>query len=296
MDLTAVYLLLLPAALYLRAARVLSRRGFHVPPLQSAYWFGGLTLMGIALLSPLDELGETDLLSAHMAQHLLIADLAAPLLVLGLRSPVYAFMLPRPLLVPLARSTRLRRLFRFLRQPLVAVPLWIAVLYGWHIAPAYEAALRDPILHALQHQSFILASILVWLSALEPERRRVPGDLWKIPYIVGARFAGMFLGMAFLITRHPIYDGFYGDRALEHGLTPYEDQQIAGGLMLGVDFALMIGALLFFFFRAARDADARELAEAAARELAEAERGGRSPEEAADPRPASRTGGELRVG
>ena len=125
MDLTAIYLLLLPAALYLRALRVLGRRGYRVPPLQSACWFGGLTLMGIALLSPLDRLGETDLLSAHMAQHLLIGDLAAPLILLGLRSPVYAFLLPRPLLVPIARSDRLRRLFRFLRQPWVAAPIWI---------------------------------------------------------------------------------------------------------------------------------------------------------------------------
>ena len=53
-----------------------------------------------ALLSPLDSLGETDLLSAHMGQHLLLGDLAAPLLVIGLRTPVYAFLLPRGLLVP----------------------------------------------------------------------------------------------------------------------------------------------------------------------------------------------------
>ena len=52
----------------------------------------------IGLLSPLDGLGE-ELLIAHMGQHLLIADLAAPLLLVGMRSPVYAFLLPRPVLV-----------------------------------------------------------------------------------------------------------------------------------------------------------------------------------------------------
>ena len=265
MDLTAVYLLLLPAVLYLRALNVLQRRGYRVPPLQSACWFAGLTLIGIALLSPLDQLGETDLLSAHMGQHLLIGDLAAPLILLGLRSPVYAFLLPRPLLVPLARSNRLRRLFRFLRQPWVAAPIWIVTLYGWHLPFAYEAALRSPALHAFQHQSFIVASLLVWLSVLEPARRRVPGELWKIAHITGVRFAGMFLGMAFLIVQHPIYDGFYGSRALEHGLTPLEDQQIAGGMMLGLDFLIMMGALIFFFMRAAEDADRRERVEAAAR-------------------------------
>ena len=151
-----------------------------MPALQQAAWFGGLALMGVALLSPLDSLGETDLLSAHMAQHLLIADLSAPLLVIGLRSPVYAFILPRSMFAALARSHRLRAVFRFLKQPWIAAPLWILTLYGWHLAPAYEAALRSPVLHALQHQTFIAASLLVWVSVLEPARRRVPGELWKI--------------------------------------------------------------------------------------------------------------------
>jgi len=86
-----------------RATRILAGRGYRVPALQQVAWFGGLALMGVALLSPLDSLGETDLLSAHMAQHLLIADLSAPLLVIGLRSPVYAFLLPRALFAELAK-------------------------------------------------------------------------------------------------------------------------------------------------------------------------------------------------
>ena len=258
MDLTAIYLLLLPAALYVRAVRVLAGRGYRVPVLQQVCWFAGLASIGAALLSPLDELGETDLLSAHMGQHLLIGDFAAPLILLGLRSPVYAFLLPRPVLVPLARSDPLRRFFRFIRQPWIAAPLWIVILYGWHLPAAYEAALRSPALHALQHQTFIIGSLLVWLSVLEPARRRVPGGLWKIAHITGVRFAGMFLGMAFLLIRHPVYEGFYGQRAVEHGLTPLEDQQIAGALMLGVDLVVMLGALTFFFLRTGQDFDREE--------------------------------------
>jgi cytochrome c oxidase assembly factor CtaG len=254
-DLTAVYLLFLPAALYMRAARVLRRRGYTVPPLQQACWFTGLTMIGIALLSPLDHLGETDLVSAHMAQHLLLGDIAAPLLVLGLRTPVYAFVLPRPVLVPIARSKPLRRLLRFLTRPWVAAPLWILILYGWHLAPSYDAALRYPLLHALQHQSFLIGSLLVWYPVLQPTRRRVPGELWKIAHIGGVRFAGMFLGFALIAITHPIYSGFYGDRALEHGLSPYQDQQLAGGMMMGLDLIVAMSALLFFFMRSAEDAE-----------------------------------------
>jgi len=117
------------------------------------------------------------------------------------------------------------------------------------------------------------ASLLVWVSVLEPARRRVPGELWKIAHIVGVRFAGMFLGMAFVILQSPVYEGFYGERALAHGLTPTTDQQIAGGLMLAIDFAVMVGALIFFFLRAASDADRAEAAEEQRRDLTPAVRG-----------------------
>jgi putative membrane protein len=260
-ELTAIYLLGLPAFLYVRALGILKRRGRTVPAWQQLSWFTGLALIGVALLSPIDTLGETDLVSAHMAQHLLIGDLSAPLLLIGLRWPVYPFLLPRAMAAAVGRSQPIRKTFRFLKQPLVAAPLWILILYGWHIAPAYEAALRHPVLHAVQHQTFIVGSLLVWVSVLEPNRARVPGGLWKIAHILGTRFAGMFLGMAFVIVSHPFYSGFYGDRALEHGLTPNQDQGIAGGMMLGLDFVVMLGALCFIFMRSADDADREARAE-----------------------------------
>ena len=105
----------------------------------------------------------------------------------------------------LARRHGCGALFRELRQPLVAIPSGSLILYGWHFAFAFEAALERSVLHALQHQSFVLGALLVWWSVIEPKRRRVPGDLWKVPYMLGARLAGMFLGMAFIIMRTPAY-------------------------------------------------------------------------------------------
>ena len=248
--------LLLAEVLYLRAVRVLGRRGYRVPGWQQAAWHGAIALMAIALLGPLDPLGE-DLLVAHMGQHLLIADLAAPLLLVGLRSPVYAFLLPRPVLVPLARCRPLRAALRFLRRPLVAIPVWILTLYGWHFGFMFEGALENDLVHALQHQSFVLSSLLVWWSVIEPKRRRLPGELWKVPYLLGARLAGMFLGMAFIIMRSPAYEQ-YARTAPEHGWSPLTDQQVAGGMMLGLDLAVMLFATGFFFYRSAQDHDRAE--------------------------------------
>jgi putative membrane protein len=260
-DPAVIALLVLAAFLYVRAVRVLAARGYQVPRWQQVAWWGGFTLTAVALVGPPDALSD-ELVSAHMAQHLLIADLAAPLLLVGLRTPVLVFYLPRPVLVPLARRRRLRDVFRFVRKPLVAIAIYVLVLYGWHWAVAFEGALESPVLHALQHQSFVIASLLVWWPALEPKRRRLRGELWKAGHIMGSRLAGMFLGMAFIIASTPFYSGFYGNLPqTEHGISPLTDQQIAGGMMLGLDLAIMFFALAFFFFRSAADHDRAEAAE-----------------------------------
>jgi cytochrome c oxidase assembly factor CtaG len=101
----------------------------------------------------------------------------------------------------------------------------------------------------------------VWWSALEPKRRRVPGELWKVPYLVGARMAGMFLGMSFVLIRVPIYTGVYGAGDRGHGLSAVADQQVAGAMMVIVDLLIMAFALCFFFYRSAQDADRAEEAQ-----------------------------------
>jgi putative membrane protein len=255
-----VILVLGVEGLYLRALHILRGRGVAVPTAQIVLWHMGIALWAIGFFSPIHTLGD-DLLSAHMAQHLLIADLAAPLLLAGIRNPVLMFYLPRPALVTLARSGWPRRAFRWLRQPLVAIPIYTLFLYGWHFSIFFEAAVRNPFVHALQHMSFIGIGILVWWSALNPKRRRVHGDLWKIPYLLGARMIGMMLGMSFVIIRVPIYTGVYGSGDRKFGISALADQQIAGALMVTVDLCIMVFALCYFFYKASQEADRDEARE-----------------------------------
>ena len=105
-------------------------------------------------------------------------------------------------------------------------------------------------------------AMLVWWSVIEPKRRRLPGELWKVPYIIGARLTGMFLGMAFIIMRSPAYPDFYGRTAPEHGWSALTDQQVAGAMMLGLDLIVMLFALAFFFYRSSQEHDRAERAAA----------------------------------
>ncbi|MBV9213886.1 MAG: cytochrome c oxidase assembly protein [Actinobacteria bacterium] len=257
----AVVLLLV--GLYVRAVRVLHRRGFVVPRTQQLAWYWGVGMIAVGLLGPLDRLAG-QMLTAHMAQHMLVADLAAPFLLAGVRTPVLMFIPPRAVLVWLARRRHLRALFRVLRRPLVALPIYVGVFYTWHFAFAFDAALRNDWLHAIQHQAFLAIALLLWWPVIEPMKRHMRGDLWKIGYVLGTRVLVMFVGMSLVVGRHPAY-AYYADRGNTHGLTPLTDQQLAGGLMMSVDIVVMMAALAYFFWRASLEADRAEGTPATAR-------------------------------
>jgi putative copper resistance protein D len=242
------------ALLYARAVRVLGRRGYRVPRGQQVSWWAGWLFLCAAFMSPLDT-KALEYISAHMAQHVLMADIAVPLMLIGIRNPVLQFYLPRPILEPLARRHGLRTFFRRLRNPAVAIGAYTVVLYGWHLGPAFTGALQNQFVHALQHQSFIALSALLWWPLIEPNHRRLPGHLWKIPYIVGARLPTMFLGMAFVVAQTPFYSSFYGRGERPNGMSALGDQQLGGAIMMVVDIVTLMIVLTAVFWRAAREDD-----------------------------------------
>jgi putative membrane protein len=258
------------AALYVRAIVVLRRRGRRISRWQQAAYWAGLFLTAAGLVGPVDTLSE-DLLSAHMVQHLLIADLAAPLLLVGIRTPVLQNLLPPVVLRPLARERWIRVILRTLRKPLVALPLFVLLLYTWHFAFAFDAAMRHPAIHAAQHLCFVLAATLVWWPVLEPDKAHLRGELWKAGHVLGARMFGMMIAMAFILTPTALYADVYGSGE-RHGMSAIADQRLAGGLMFSLDILTVIGVLSYFFWKAAADYDREERAKAeqAARERATA--------------------------
>lgn len=247
-------MLLLSAGLYVRALRILRQRRLHVSGWQQTAWWIGIALLVVGLLGPPDAYDDR-VLTAHMGQHLLIGDVAAPFLLLGLRSPLLLFYLPRDALVLLARRRRLRAVFRVLRRPLVALPLYVIAVYLWHWSALFEGALRHSGVHVLQHMSFMAVNLLLWWSVIEPQRRRMGGQLWKIGYLFAARMSTMFLGMVFLFARGIVYADVYG-RGLREGISARSDQQAAGGMMMTLDIVIMTVTMCWFFWLASAEHDA----------------------------------------
>src|SRR6478735_2742099 len=119
------------AVAYAVRARTLARREQPVPGWRIALFSLGIALLVIAVASPIAEIGEEELFSFHMAQHLLIGDLAPLCLLAGLTGPLIRPVLALPGVMRL----------RVLANPLIALPIWTANLVLWHLPLLYEGAL-----------------------------------------------------------------------------------------------------------------------------------------------------------
>ena len=103
--------------------------------------------------------------------------------------------------------------------------------------------MRHELVHVLQHACFIVAGILVWWPALEPKRRQLRGELWKIGHIISRAHArACSSGMAFVLIREPVYTGVY-DPVERRGVSALADQQTAGAMMVALDIVIMVFAL-----------------------------------------------------
>lgn len=233
------------ALLHARACSVLAARGRVVPVTQRVSFNAGLVLILVATQTFVDPVGEHALLSLHMLQHLLIADLPAPLLLYGVRAPVLYFFWPRPVLVTAARIGPLRRFWTWLRRPPVALTVWLATLYAWHLPFMYEAALTSRLVHDLEHVTFALTGVLAWWPLLDPTHQRVEGRVWKAGYVVAARMVGGILGILLVAWPDQLY-ATYGSESLAYGISPLVDQQVAGGMMMIVDSLVIIVAATYF--------------------------------------------------
>ena len=194
----------------------------------AAFWAGWLTL-AVALLSPLHAMGGA-LLWAHMAQHELLMVVSAPLLVLGRPLVVSVRGLPRGLRREVGTWLRaLHPATSWLSRIEVAWVLHAAAILVWHVPVLYDASVHSEPVHALQHGSFLGTALLFWFSVLTESRRRHYQGVAILSLFTTAVYTGGF-GALLTVARWPWYPA-YGAAAPLWGLTPLEDQQLAGLIM-----------------------------------------------------------------
>jgi putative membrane protein len=201
-------------------------------------WCAGVLTLFAALISPVDRLGE-QLASMHMVQHLLIADIAAILLTLGLT---------RHILRPATRRIhRIEQAAGPFASPWFGVVAYVGVMWLWHVPALYDAALDHAAVHTLEHLSFGAAGLLYWWQLLSPIRSRLRlGGMGPIAYMASTKILVGFLGILLAFAPELLYDAY--DRPGERwGMTPEDDQQVAG-LIMALEQSIVMGIALAWLF------------------------------------------------
>jgi putative membrane protein len=207
--------------------------------LRAASFAAGLLVLGLAIMSPIDSLGEQRLFSVHMAQHLLIADAAPILLLLGLS---------RPMLRPLVRRLRpIENALGPLAHPVTALAALVVVVSVWHLPAMYELALDHPLAHELEHFSFFAVGLGFWWYVLEPvpPRHRLEG-MATMGYMLGAKLLLGALGVVLAFAPSAFYET-YEQAPRTWGLSALEDQNV-GGLLMMLWQSLVLAAFFAIIF------------------------------------------------
>jgi putative membrane protein len=196
----------------------------------AAFLFGWLALAA-ALVSPLHAASRT-IFTAHMIEHEVLMAIAAPLLVAARPLVAMLFALPfgcRVAVAGLVRRPLPRAAWRLATRPLPATVLHGLAIWIWHTPALFAAASSDPPLHWLQHASFFGTGLLFWWAILEPRDREGGYGIALLCLFLTTVHTGL-LGVLLFVSPRPWFWG-QSTGGPTYGLTPLEDQQLAGLMM-----------------------------------------------------------------
>src|SRR5579863_4457648 len=221
--------LILAGLLYLRGwLRVRRTSPRAIPMWRAASFLSGLVSVWLAVASPLAMLDE-ELLTAHMAQHLLLMTIGPALILLGF--PALAFGIPN--------------LFR--RLTLNPVLCWCAsaaVLIAWHVPAVFALGFRYMLWHDLEHTSFFVAGLLFWQPVIPSRPGGCPAQWSTLLYLFTATLPCDALSAFLAFCGRVVYHA-YLNVPRHFDLSALQDQECAGALMWTcVTFAYLIPAVL----------------------------------------------------
>jgi putative membrane protein len=210
-------------------------RGGRLPAARIALGALGVALVFAAFVTELQPLASHTFLWAHLLQNVVLAEWAPALLLLA---------------VPRHLAARAAGFLPF--QPFVALPVWLATYYVWHLPWIYDGALRNPhsLLH-VEHLTYLLAGICLWWPVIHG--RGSAGA--KAAYLFAAFVLASPLGLLLALIPRAIYP-FYVHAPRTWGPSPLVDQQIAGVTMAAEEALVFFGVFTAFLLRFLADEQA----------------------------------------
>lgn len=202
----------------------------------------------LALLSPLDEMGDEYLFSAHMVQHLLLASLWPPLLLMSL---------PGWLVAPIFRWRATGALAGFLVYPAMAIILFNVDIYLWHVPALYDLTLSSETVHILEHLTFMGFGLINWWPVLSPIREQRLSYPLQVLYLFADGMFMMVLGIVFTFSPIVFYSPYLSAPRL-WGISAESDQQIGGLIMWypgNIPYAITLIVTFYRWFEGGEEAN-----------------------------------------
>jgi putative membrane protein len=246
----AILMALLLMGVYLAGAHLAGRTASPPARLtgsQTALYTSGVLLLYIGAGSPLHDISEKYLLSAHMVQHMLFTLMAPPLLLLGT---------PGWMLRPLIRNPHVRRAAFMLTRAFPAFLIFNFVILFTHLPPVVDLALRHHDFHFFVHVVLVASAVLMWWPIFSPlpELPRLSPFPQLIYLFVQSLLPAVIA--SFLTLGSTVIYQFYAEAPVRYwGLSASNDQVIAGLIMklAGGTLIWLVMAVIFFRWFAAED-------------------------------------------
>ena len=159
-----------------------------------------VAVLALAFVSPLCALSAS-LFSARVVHHILLVVVAAPLIALA-----WPARKPQAAAISFLVST--------------------AVLWAWHLPPAYDLALSWVPAYWAMQVSLIATAVVFWRAVLHPHQSGGPALL----LILGGYMQMALLGALLTFAPASLY-AIHAVAPLDWGLSPLRDQQLGGLLM-----------------------------------------------------------------
>lgn len=196
-------------------------------------FFLALLCIYIAAASPIDHVGEVYLFSMHMVQHNLFMYPVPWLILSGIPAWMASYWLGKSGVVGGA-------VYRILKHPVTACLLFNLIFTLWHIPFLYDWALKDRMVHNLEHFTMITSSIILWLPTWNPIRRDRPIYPLQMLYLIALAIAQLPVFAYVTFSKSVLYPTYaYAPRLTV--LSAHADQQLGGVIM-------KITAMLVLFF------------------------------------------------
>jgi putative membrane protein len=211
---------------------------------QIGCFVAGIGLLWAASDWPIHDIGENNLYSVHMLQHMIMSYFAPPLLLMAT---------PEWLMRLIVGNGKVYTAFRWVTRPVAAAVIFNLAIMVIHIPALVNAAVTNGPLHYSLHLLLVLTSLLMWMPVVGPlpEVRIGPGA--KILYLFAQSFVPTVPAAWLIFADGAVYKAYdHGPRVF--GLSVTDDQQIAGVLMkIGGSIYLWTLCTVLFFNRFMRN-------------------------------------------